>query len=73
MLLDHGLYRQLPEDFRRAYCRLWAAILDGDVEGVKRFCAALGVPSDAASHALLSAVLVMRPWDDVESGEIIMK
>ncbi|DAZ98798.1 TPA: hypothetical protein N0F65_000954 [Lagenidium giganteum] len=27
VLLDHGLYRQLDEDFRRTYCDLWRAML----------------------------------------------
>ena len=27
VLLDHGLYRELDEDFRRTYCKLWRAML----------------------------------------------
>ncbi|KAF0774618.1 hypothetical protein AaE_001681 [Aphanomyces astaci] len=27
VLLDHGLYRQLDDDFRRTFCRLWKALL----------------------------------------------
>jgi aarF domain-containing kinase len=30
VLLDHGLYRQLDEDFRRTYCELWRAMLVRD-------------------------------------------
>ncbi|RHY31314.1 hypothetical protein DYB32_003600 [Aphanomyces invadans] len=27
VLLDHGLYRQLDDDFRQTFCRLWKALL----------------------------------------------
>ena len=27
VLLDHGLYKELGEDFRLSYCKLWQAAL----------------------------------------------
>lgn len=30
ILLDHGLYADLTNEFRWAYSKLWLAILDGD-------------------------------------------
>ena len=32
VLLDHGLYLELSDDFRVRYCRLWKAIVSGDVK-----------------------------------------
>ncbi len=30
VLLDHGLYKELPTDFRLDYCRLWKVCIYGD-------------------------------------------
>ncbi|KAF2461316.1 ubiquinone biosynthesis protein, partial [Lineolata rhizophorae] len=38
ILYDHGLYRDIPVDLRRAYARLWLAVLEAD-EGAMRACA----------------------------------
>ena len=69
VLLDHGLYAQLEDSFRRAYCRMWAAILDGDVGGIKHWGSNLGAGEDGSY--LLSAALVMRPWNDIVDREIV--
>ena len=33
VLLDHGLYRELTEQFRVDYCRLWKAMIFKDIPG----------------------------------------
>jgi aarF domain-containing kinase len=38
VLLDHGLYRELSDDFRVAYAALWRALVFGDVEVIRRQC-----------------------------------
>ena len=30
VLLDHGLYRQLEDGFRKDYCKLWQGIVLGE-------------------------------------------
>ena len=30
VVLDHGMYRELSNDFRLAYCNLWKAMVTGD-------------------------------------------
>lgn len=39
VLLDHGMYRRLDEQFRSNYCNLWAGLVTGDdgraLEGVR--------------------------------------
>ena len=35
VLLDHGLYRTVPDDLRTDYCKLWKGIVLADVEGIK--------------------------------------
>lgn len=65
VLLDHGLYRQLGDTFRRDYCRLWRALVLGDEKEIKLRCENLHV---GKAYTLLAAVLTMRPWDDIVSA-----
>lgn len=37
ILYDHGLYRDIPMSLRRAYAKLWLAVLDGDEEGMRKY------------------------------------
>ncbi|KAJ3082250.1 hypothetical protein HK102_001835, partial [Quaeritorhiza haematococci] len=43
VLLDHGLYRRLSDEFRVLYCRLWRAMVLGDVPQLRSVSAELGV------------------------------
>ena len=36
VLLDHGLYRDVPDTVRLNYCRLWKGIVLGDAAEVRR-------------------------------------
>jgi aarF domain-containing kinase len=38
VLLDHGLYRSLDNDFRKNYTRLWQALVLGDLQGIEVMC-----------------------------------
>src|SRR6266516_2874181 len=37
VLLDHGLYRQLPEDLRVNYAHLWLSIISNEIPSMKRY------------------------------------
>jgi aarF domain-containing kinase len=67
VLLDHGLYRELPEGFRWHYCRLWRGLVSADERAIETHCAAMGA---ARLHTLLAAMLTMKPWDDIVDGDI---
>eukprot|EP01006_Ploeotia_vitrea_P050188 TRINITY_DN67421_c5_g9_i1.p1 TRINITY_DN67421_c5_g9~~TRINITY_DN67421_c5_g9_i1.p1 ORF type:complete len:730 (+),score=349.28 TRINITY_DN67421_c5_g9_i1:35-2224(+) len=43
VLLDHGLYRELDEDFRRNYCRMWNALFSRNQSELQEVCDKLGV------------------------------
>lgn len=43
VLLDHGLYKQLDDDFRIQYAYLWRSLMMADVKGIKESCKSLGV------------------------------
>lgn len=66
VLLDHGLYRELDDEFRTDYCRLWQSILLSDEAKIEYYCRKMGV--DEMYH-LLAAMLTMRPWDDIASND----
>ena len=37
VLYDHGLYRDIPQDLRRAYAHMWLAVLDQDEPAMRRY------------------------------------
>ncbi|KAK4191484.1 ABC1 family-domain-containing protein [Podospora australis] len=37
ILYDHGLYRDIPQSLRRSYAKMWLAVIDGDMEGMKKY------------------------------------
>lgn len=37
ILYDHGLYRDIPQSLRRSYAKMWLAIIDGDIERMKKY------------------------------------
>ena len=67
VLLDHGLYKPLSEEFRREYCRLWNSLILGDTKEIEYHCRNLNA-GDA--YPLLSAILTMRPWNDIISDDM---
>ncbi|KAI1112328.1 ABC1-domain-containing protein [Nemania sp. NC0429] len=36
IIYDHGLYRDIPEHLQRSYAKMWLAVIDGDMEGMKQ-------------------------------------
>ena len=67
MLLDHGLYRQLDDSFRRDYCRLWQGIALGNAVQIEHYCKNMHA---GMLYTLLAAMITQRPWDDIVSADI---
>ena len=65
VLLDHGLYRELPAYFTHLYAQLWQSVLMGDADGIRRVSFELGV---GEYYPLLAAMLTGRPWGDILSA-----
>lgn len=57
VLLDHGLYEELPSNVRKSLCRLWSSIVLNDHAGMKRHAAELGVND----YLLFAEMLLQRP------------
>ncbi|XP_029682702.1 aarF domain-containing protein kinase 1 isoform X1 [Takifugu rubripes] len=65
VLLDHGLYQVLHAEFRLDYCRLWQALIRGDMSGVERYSRRLGAGD---LYPLFACVLTARSWTSVNAG-----
>lgn len=58
-LLDHGLYRQLDDNFRQSYCKLWKGLVLRRGNDVDEACQELGAPGFAN---VFSIFLLNRSW-----------
>eukprot|EP00008_Paramoeba_atlantica_P010771 CAMPEP_0201480656 /NCGR_PEP_ID=MMETSP0151_2-20130828/5101_1 /ASSEMBLY_ACC=CAM_ASM_000257 /TAXON_ID=200890 /ORGANISM="Paramoeba atlantica, Strain 621/1 / CCAP 1560/9" /LENGTH=413 /DNA_ID=CAMNT_0047862591 /DNA_START=473 /DNA_END=1714 /DNA_ORIENTATION=+ len=65
VLLDHGLYSSLSDQFRIRYCALWKAVVSSDIEGIRKTSALLNAES---LFPLLASVLTASPWEQISSG-----
>jgi len=62
VLLDHGLYRELPRHFTLIYSKLWRGLVLGDADEIREAAEAMGV---GPYYPLLAAMLTARPWNDI--------
>ncbi|RXN08874.1 putative aarF domain-containing kinase 1 isoform X1 [Labeo rohita] len=65
VLLDHGLYQVLNQEFRLDYCRLWQSLIKGDMKGIERYSRRL---SAGDLYPLFACVLTGRSWTSVNAG-----
>ncbi|XP_060079733.1 aarF domain-containing protein kinase 1-like [Ylistrum balloti] len=65
ILLDHGLYQSLTDDFRLHYCKMWMAMINADVEGIKEHATALNAGD---LYGLFACMLSARSWSSITSG-----
>lgn len=62
VLVDHGLYKQLDDDFRIKYAELWTSLMMADLSGIESACSDLGVKR---AYPLFAAMLTARPYDEI--------
>jgi aarF domain-containing kinase len=56
VLYDHGLYRDIPMDLRRAYAHLWLAVLDVDEPAMRKYAYQVAGVSDEEFPLFASAI-----------------
>lgn len=56
VLYDHGLYRDIPMDLRRAYAHLWLAVLDVDEKAMRKYAYQVAGVSDEEFPLFASAI-----------------
>lgn len=59
---DHGLYKEIDDDFRIRYARLWRSLMMADLNGIEESCRDLGVDK---AYPLFAAMLTARPYDEI--------
>ncbi len=60
VILDHGLYRELSDDFRQKYAKFWQSIVLKDDKGIKEYCDGLGI----RDHKMYCTMVMMQGYDD---------
>ncbi|XP_030877094.1 uncharacterized aarF domain-containing protein kinase 1-like [Leptonychotes weddellii] len=65
VLLDHGLYQVLTDEFRLDYCHLWQSLIWTDMEKVKKYSQRLGA---GELYPLFACMLTARSWHSVNKG-----
>ncbi|XP_066132398.1 aarF domain-containing protein kinase 1 isoform X4 [Saccopteryx bilineata] len=65
VLLDHGLYQVLTEEFRLDYCHLWQSLIWTDMKRVEKYSQRLGA---GRLYPLFACMLTARSWDSVTRG-----
>lgn len=66
VLLDHGLYRTVPDDLRLNYARLWTAVIEGDEESIEKYCTGVG----GSDHRLFASLLTGREWHTIRDAQL---
>lgn len=56
IIYDHGLYRDIPEDLQRSYAKMWLAVIDGDMAGMKRYAHEVAGITDEQFPLFASAI-----------------
>lgn len=70
ILYDHGLYRDIPLPLRRAYAKMWLALMDGDMPRMQKYAHAVaGV--DEESFPLFASAITGRDFNVVRSASIL--
>ncbi|KAM9180243.1 LOW QUALITY PROTEIN: aarF domain-containing protein kinase 1-like [Dugong dugon] len=65
ILLDHGLYQVLTEEFCLDYCHLWQSLIWIDMKKVKKYSQHLGA---SELYPLFACMLTARSWNSVNRG-----
>ncbi|KAI9468664.1 ABC1 family-domain-containing protein [Zychaea mexicana] len=67
VLIDHGLYRTLPEQLRIDYAQLWTSLIRGDEDGIRKYAKRVG---GTDTYQLFASILTGRAWETVSSANL---
>ncbi|XP_075554451.1 aarF domain containing kinase 1 isoform X2 [Dermacentor variabilis] len=66
VLLDHGLYTELTDQFRLQYANLWLSLIRRDLESLEHWGNQLGVSGEL--YKILSCIVSGRSWKSITQG-----
>lgn len=67
ILYDHGLYRDIPEDIRRSYAKMWLAVIDGDMDRMRKYTKEVAGITDE-QFPLFASAITGRDYSVVSSS-----
>lgn len=56
ILYDHGLYRDIPQELRRSYAKLWLAVIDADEPRMRKYAKEVAGVTDEQFPLFASAI-----------------
>ncbi|KAI0179598.1 ABC1-domain-containing protein [Hypoxylon sp. FL1284] len=56
VIYDHGLYRDIPVSLQRSYAKMWLAVIDGDMAGMKQYAHEVAGITDEQFPLFASAI-----------------
>ncbi|GAA6064589.1 hypothetical protein JCM10212_003765 [Sporobolomyces blumeae] len=59
VLIDHGLYVDMPLEFRHDYCRLWRSLFVGDVASIEEIAVKWGIKRENSD--IFASLTLLRP------------
>ena len=62
VLVDHGLYKEIDDNFRIRYAQLWKSLMLADLKGIEEACHGMGIDK---AYPLFAAMLTARPYDEI--------
>jgi len=65
ILLDHGLYTHLTDDFRLNFAHFWLSIFQRDENGIKNYANNLGIGNN---YRLFACMVTGRSWRSILNG-----
>ena len=65
VLLDHGLYQSLSEEFRYNYANIWMSILEKDIKKLEILTKHFNVNE---YFTLFACIITGRSWDAISQG-----
>jgi aarF domain-containing kinase len=72
ILYDHGLYRDIPLELRRSYAKMWLAVIDGDVDRMRKYSREVaGIGDD--QFPIFASAITGRDFGVISSGGSILK
>eukprot|EP01017_Pseudomicrothorax_dubius_P035189 TRINITY_DN4896_c0_g2_i4.p1 TRINITY_DN4896_c0_g2~~TRINITY_DN4896_c0_g2_i4.p1 ORF type:complete len:243 (-),score=27.66 TRINITY_DN4896_c0_g2_i4:135-863(-) len=83
VLLDHGFYRSLSDEFRKRFCEMWVSLVTFDNRRLKRVCAELGIGDQykflplvflnrtRASRKKLGDSLTYQEWRSLHEDDVL--
>lgn len=72
ILYDHGLYRDIPLPLRRSYAKMWLAVIDGDMDRMKKYAHEVAGINDQ-DFPLFASAITGRDFSVVSSEGSILK